>query len=56
MKKAVFALVALVLLGGGIYLFYGPELHIRSGLPTPSKAVSTPMKILLFVSPQTLKH
>ncbi|MEK7605815.1 MAG: DUF4232 domain-containing protein [Patescibacteria group bacterium] len=55
MKKAVFALVALVLLGGGIYLFYGPELHIRSGLPTPSKAVSTPHEDSSFCQPANLK-
>lgn len=55
MKKAVFALVALVLLGGGIYSFYGPELSVQGSLPTPSPTRTNPHEDSSFCQPSDLK-
>lgn len=55
MKKAVFALVAFLLLGGGIYLFYGPELSVHGNLPTPPPSRTNPRESSSFCQSASLK-
>lgn len=54
MKKAVFALVALILLGTGIYFFFGPELGLQGALPS-SPSPKGASKNSAFCDPTQLK-